>query len=153
MSLYSGPTASSGNQPEPQKYSIKRSSYSNAWYFFPHWYNYSESVGWIGTGDATLEVKKVREAWKKTYDQYYNQISTLLLPHHGSWHNFHSDLLEFPHLEYCIASAGNRFRYNHPDSRVIFEVHNQQMIFHHVSEQLFTGFIEEIKLLRRSASH
>ena len=42
------------------------------------------AVGWIGAGDATLGVQKVRAAWQRSFQPFREQISTLLLPHHGS---------------------------------------------------------------------
>ena len=53
----------------------------------PFWSCEEGAVGWIGTGDATLSVKKVRTAWKGTYRPYEDYVATLLLPHHGSKHN------------------------------------------------------------------
>ena len=146
MSLYSGPTISSGNQSKQQKNLVKRFSYSNAGRYSPFEYNHAKSVGWIGTGDATLKVKQVRQAWESTYHPFYNQVSTLLLPHHGSKHNFHPDLLKPPNLEYCIASASDGDRYNHPANSVIDELDDQKIIFRHVSEQSNSGFMEVIEI-------
>ena len=95
----------------------------------PFWSCEEGAVGWIGTGDATLSVKKVRTAWKGTYRPYEDYVATLLLPHHGPKHNFHGDVLDFPYLEICAASAGRRSRYRHPSESVRLEVASRRKAF------------------------
>ena len=110
----------------------------------PFWSCEEGAVGWIGTGDATLSVKKVRTAWKGTYRPYEDYVATLLLPHHGSKHNFHRDVLDFPYLEICAASADRRSRYRHPSESVRLEVANRRKAFFHVSQNPETALFEEI---------
>ena len=55
----------------------------------------SVAAGWIGTGDAKLREEVVRRAWLHTYRPYERGVMTMLLPHHGSRKDFHSDLLSF----------------------------------------------------------
>ena len=99
----------------------------------------------IGTGDATLEVRKVRTAWKGTYRSYRDYVATLLLPHHGSKRNFHRDVLDFlPYLEICAASAGRRSRYRHPSESVRLEVASRRKAFFHISQNPETALFEEI---------
>lgn len=103
------------------------------------------AVGWIGTGDATLNVKKVRTAWKGTYRPYRERVATLLLPHHGSKRTFHRDVLDFlPFLEICAASAGRRSRYRHPSQSVRLAVASRRKAFFHVSQNPQTALLEEI---------
>ncbi|MDE0211898.1 MAG: MBL fold metallo-hydrolase [Boseongicola sp.] len=103
------------------------------------------AVGWIGTGDATLNVKKVRTAWKGTYRPYRDRVATLLLPHHGSKRTFHCDVLDYlPYLEICAASAGRRSRYRHPSESVRLDVASRRKAFFHVSQNPQTALLEEI---------
>lgn len=104
------------------------------------------AVGWIGTGDATLNVKKVRTAWEGTYGPYRERVATLLLPHHGSKRTFHDDVLDFlPSLALCAASAGRRSRYGHPSQSVRLAVASRRKAFFHVSQNPKTALLEEIR--------
>ena len=111
----------------------------------PFWSCEEGAVGWIGTGDATLSVKKVRTAWNRTYRPYEDYVATLLLPHHGSKHNFHREVLDFPYLEICAASAGRRSRYRHPSESVRLDVASRRKVFFHVSQNPQTALFEEIR--------
>ena len=103
------------------------------------------AVGWIGTGDATLNVKKVRTAWKGTYRPYRDRVATLLLPHHGSKRTFHCDVLDYlPYLEICAASAGRRSRYRDPSESVRLDVASRRKAFFHVSQNPQTALLEDI---------
>ena len=111
----------------------------------PFWSCEEGAVGWIGAGDATLNVKKVRTAWKGTYQPYRDRVATLLLPHHGSKRTFHRDVLDYlPYLEICAASAGHRSRYRHPSESVRLDVVSRRKAFIHVSQNPQTALLEEI---------
>lgn len=114
------------------------------------WGHKTDAVGWLGTGDAALRMKKVRKRWQETYQSLEDQISTLLLPHHGSRHNFHWELLQFPNLKLCVASAGNPSQYNHPNGEVVATIQEHEKIFCHVSQHLHSGFIEKMFLVRNT---
>ena len=148
MSLYSGPAG--GNNGLSWRYSIvARYATRPPWLFTVLKSTSSpegeEAVGWIGTGDAPIRVESVRNAWQRTYQPFSQHLSTLLLPHHGSRHNFHTELLDFPNLHTYVASAGARSRYRHPDRSVIDEVLNRGKVFIHVSERIHTGIWEEVQ--------
>lgn len=104
----------------------------------------SDAVAWIGSGDAELDDDEVRKRWFQSYQSFEEFISTLLLPHHGSKSEFNSDLLQFPELFWCIASAGDPSQYGHPGIEVIEKVRNSGKILHHVSERPSTLFHEHI---------
>ncbi len=137
MSLYSGPSARRNEV--KSEYAISRSASAA-----PYWmsgtdleHNYlmgRGAIGWIGTGDAILCKEEVRKAWRHTYRPYDEHIATLLLPHHGSRKNFHTDLLNFPSLQLCIAAAGKSSRYKHPSLAVVEGVRARGKLFCHVSQ-------------------
>ena len=147
MSLYSGPTGRS-ESPLWQYKVLAQPTGWPAWLHgsasIPFWPCERNAVAWIGTGDATLCDDRVRAAWRRTYRPFQEQVSTLVLPHHGAHGNFHSDLLDFPNLDYCVVSAGEPSRYGHPGASVVQEVLNQGKAFHHVSQKPITGFREHI---------
>ena len=148
MSLYSGPLILEEGNDWSHQISFGPD-------FFPYmplalcpelWNRFFEAraVGWIGTGDATLRIKKVRDAWRKTYSPYEDHVVSLLLPHHGSRHSFHNEVLGFPNLRFCFASAGDQSRYGHPSNYVVQEVQNQLMRFFQISQQPQTTLREDI---------
>ena len=107
----------------------------------------TDAVGWLGTGDAALGMKKVRANWQNTYQSLDNQISTLLLPHHGSHLNFHRELLQFPNLKLCVASANNSSQYGHPSGKVVTTILGNGKKFYHVSQNICSGFMEMMSLV------
>lgn len=151
MSLYSGP-ADTGHR--TRNWSHQVMSHSAGWAFhklhlqtYPYWPGDRTAVGWLGTGDAQLDRKDVRVAWRQTFDPFRHQVSTLLLPHHGSRHNFHVSLLDWPDLCLCVCSAADPSQYQHPDLEVIGKVLGRAKIMHHVSQQPDTKLREQIRLL------
>ena len=148
MSLYSGP--SEGSRDLLWEYSIvgclsacaPRVVKAGGVPYFPC---EEQAVGWIGTGDAELRTAKVREAWRRTYSPFEEQVSTLLLPHHGSTGSFHPELLEFQNLALCVASAGAPSRYKHPGHSVVNEILNQGIVFCHVSQRARSGIREQLR--------
>jgi hypothetical protein len=81
MSLYVGPTT---NQVTSR--TIVRSSFSRV---------DNDLSGWILTGDAELRNCDRRAEWIKflTDKRLPSSVGTLMLPHHGSANNFHSEIL------------------------------------------------------------
>jgi beta-lactamase superfamily II metal-dependent hydrolase len=139
MSLYSGPTGQRPNQ------EWERHVETDGWVKPSHWWSDTQAVGWLGTGDATLNVKKVRTRWQMAYKRLQAQISTLLLPHHGSRHNFHSELLDLSNLTLCVASAGKPSPYRHPSRSVVGLIRVREKAFWHVSQRANTALIEIIR--------
>ena len=150
MSLYSGPDSIEGAQEWGHRILCGpdwRADELIELYPELFWSCEAGAVGWIGTGDAKLNVKKVRTAWKGTYRPYRDRVATLLLPHHGSKRTFHRDVLDFlPYLEICAASAGRRSRYRHPSESVRLDVASRKKAFFHVSQKPETALLEEIWL-------
>ena len=77
--------------------------------------------GWMLTGDADLKNKNRRDEFIERYSKYGPLVSTLMIPHHGSIHNFDASLLRtFPRLDTCYVAVGEgRPNYNHPHPDVI----------------------------------
>ncbi|MDE0164329.1 MAG: MBL fold metallo-hydrolase [Bryobacterales bacterium] len=152
MSLYSGPRDFIKNSLWIG-YAAMAHSYVRAGWCLPtvphdYWHCRQPSVGWIGAGDATLGVQKVRAAWQRSFQPFREQISTLLLPHHGSGRSFHSDVLDWPNLSLCVAAAGDPSQYRHPAFTVVQEVKNRGHVMHQVSQHPQSELREVFKLQR-----
>ncbi len=153
MSLYSGPEGYCNTS--QVEYALLLRIFDKSTYMseVEHTYHLREedrAVGWIGTGDAMLKDSKVRKAWENTYRLYRDHISTMLLPHHGSQGNFHSDLLTSRGLRLCVASASNSSQFKHPSCDVIKEVCKKGISFHHVSQDPQTRIDEVVRILDNS---
>lgn len=106
MSLYSGPYCQSIGPADDD-----RRWHRHAWPCedYPHPYvGFAEPVGWLGTGDSALKQKLRRDPWLNFYRPYSSNVGVLTLPHHGSAHNFHDEILAFDGLKMALATTVER---------------------------------------------
>ncbi|MCS3929597.1 hypothetical protein M2175_004628 [Bradyrhizobium elkanii] len=97
MSLYSGP-ASSRRQSEAVE------NWITEWQFSPHAESALEN-GWLSTGDSMLRQPKRRKPWHQFYSEIGKPIAALTLPHHGSNHNFHDEILAWENLRLALVTT------------------------------------------------
>ncbi len=137
MSLYSGPAGDSNI------WKIETRSDGGMISLHGNW----TTVGWIGSGDAKLKSRNPRQKWRSYYRAELARTMTLLLPHHGSKANFHSDLLRHP-LHICIASADERDEgYRHPSAEVVEAIEDANYFLAHVTKRLGSRFRETVQLI------
>lgn len=89
MSLYSGPEQGRRlyeMQPRP-------------------WYGQRCFDGWLSTGDSRLKKTERRRAWLQFFGPLSDVIGILALPHHGSFHDFHDEILDFERLSIALATT------------------------------------------------
>jgi hypothetical protein len=55
-----------------------------------------------------LKQNKRRSPWRKFYSRYNANIGALNLPHHGSIHNFHDEILAWDQLKLALATTEKR---------------------------------------------
>jgi hypothetical protein len=140
MSLYSGPTGR-GDRTR-WVHTLSEPGWPRLWYC---WKSSNHGpVGWLGTGDATLKVEDVWDAFRATYDRILNEVVTLDLPHHGSRHNFRSDLTALPRLRHAIANASELSRHGHPSPDVIQELESRGIRVWQVSHKPISEFEETV---------
>jgi hypothetical protein len=90
MSLYSGPDARSVRpKPSYDWHSTIELKRKPKGYRSP----LKPAAGWMSTGDSMLREEKRRKPWLKFYAKLNKEAGILTLPHHGSIHNFHEELL------------------------------------------------------------
>jgi hypothetical protein len=95
MSLYSGPE---------QGWRLREMAHSRPWHPLS-W------GGWLSTGDSRLKKEERRRAWLQFFSGLSDHISILALPHHGSFHDFHDEILGFNGLLIALATTeSNRHR-------------------------------------------
>ncbi|MER8417911.1 hypothetical protein NKH21_10690 [Mesorhizobium sp. M1329] len=106
MSLYSGPYCRSIGIVDDEN---RWHQYGWRYEDFPHHYvGFAEPVGWLGTGDSALKQKLRRDPWLNFYQPYSPNLGVLTLPHHGSAHNFHDEILAFEGLRIALATTIER---------------------------------------------
>jgi len=107
--------------------------------FFHTW----KEAAWIGTGDAKLKDKSIRDKWKNFFSPIMEQLVTLILPHHGSRFSFDESILDSHSLKFCVAASNPQHkRYRHPHSQVVDAVgrHGKDLIS--VTKDQRSRFIE-----------
>lgn len=121
LALYSGPAVSRGRGELvlPRKMTQK-----------------SMYPGWMFTGDADLLGTVRRDRFFEYYSELCQHVGTVMLPHHGSAHNFHEGLLRgFPNLQLAYAAAGPN-QWGHPHKQVKDAVKKSRTLaFQRVSEK------------------
>lgn len=113
MSLYSGPAYSfvAGEQRDLQG-AIGGIRWRSGW----------DRIAWLATGDASLKQTQRRKEFLAHYARLLDQVVTLTLPHHGSEHNFHPDLLKAVNPKLCVAAADSFSTWKHPGAHVVQHV-------------------------------
>lgn len=124
MSLYSGPAI--------EGYSAMGMS------------SFHDRAGWLGLGDAKLTVRAREDALRKHFRRYLAEVGSVLLPHHGSKHNFGAATLcpDLPRDITYIAAAGKN-EYGHPD-RALARALARRGDFVRVSHREKTELVERI---------
>ena len=82
------------------------------------WQSGYDRIAWLATGDAALKHVKRRNDFLAHYARLLDQVATLTLPHHGSEHNFHFDLLKVVKPLLCVAAADSYSNWKHPGAHV-----------------------------------
>lgn len=116
MSLYSGParTVEAGTR---RRWECHTGNVNMNWLV--------DRVAWLGTGDAALKQKLRRADFLAHYKGLIDQVVTLTLPHHGSDHNFHTELVAAICPTICIAAADKYRNWKHPGAHTVQAVYSQ----------------------------
>ena len=77
-------------------------------------------VGCIYFGDYVASGLHKWNQFKNFYGSYWDCVSTVQIPHHGSRHNYHPDINLLP--KFSIISAGYKNKYHHPHSSTIKQI-------------------------------
>lgn len=101
----------------------------------------NEKVGCMYLGDFEAIKQDKFNSLKNVYARYWNQISTVQIPHHGSKHNFHKDLAWSDSIS--VISTG--YRHKHPSANVLKEIAKKNSFLGLVTKQKDTKIIQCIK--------
>jgi|GEM_PF-2303631 len=88
-----------------------------------------DSVGWLGMGDAHLHDAAAFRRFREHYQKHLGLLSTLVLPHHGSRHNYDSERIQLHRLlapiapcdvpVFVVASNPHHKKFRHPHQEVV----------------------------------
>lgn len=73
--------------------------------------------GCLYLGDYDASGKRKWEALKNAYDDYWDYIGCIQIPHHGSYHNYNPEISKIDAIN--IISAGIKNKYQHPNALVL----------------------------------
>ncbi|MEF3127510.1 hypothetical protein [Rhizobium leguminosarum] len=103
LSLYSGPA-------EPQTAgAVLRNSRTFA----------SARVGWMGTGDASFKDPLAVQRFQHHYRDEMDWVTTFMLPHHGSAHNFDPSLFVVDAELWVAAAQPIHLHWKHPAPEIV----------------------------------
>lgn len=85
---------------------------------------------------------------KASYELYFNNISTIQIPHHGSKHNYNQELNFKPNI-ISIISAGINNSFSHPHNETIKKILIEQGIIILVTEEYESKFTQNIYLQKK----
>ncbi len=100
--------------------------------------------GCLYLGDYSVADQSIMNDLKSEYSVYWNSIGTIQIPHHGSEHNFHPDLVSC--CTFSVMSAGRGNRYDHPHASTVKDIVMKRSIPVHVTEEDNTTFIQEVSI-------
>jgi hypothetical protein len=103
LSLYSGPT-------EPHKAGAVSKDLCDF---------HTARVGWLGTGDAGLKEKRAIEDFKNHFQDELDWVTTFMLPHHGSAHNYDPSISVVNAELFVAAAYPNNPKWKHPAAEIV----------------------------------
>lgn len=102
----------------------------------------SNKVGCLYLGDAELKYDKEMKKVKYLLANYWDDVSVVQIPHHGSYKNYHTELS----WSRSISVISTGFRYSHPSQKVVEKIKSQDSICAIVSYDKSTQVIQQIPL-------
>jgi hypothetical protein len=101
-------------------------------------------ASWLGTGDADLARPARRRSFLRHYRRHLARVLTLTMPHHGSEHNFHPDLLKRVSPAMCVAAADAYRDWRHPATSVVQAVASAGLPFSIVTASPKAALVEHL---------
>jgi hypothetical protein len=141
MCLYSGPLYQAEIHCQKAYWSTGWQRFMGDIYFNNHFNKY----GWIGVGDLNFNIGDIKKDFLTRYGFYSNLTGTIMLPHHGSYHNFSSDLVHRMAPQISFVSASKKNRFNHPHRQVLEEMALLGIPVIQISEDVKTMLQEEFE--------
>lgn len=101
-------------------------------------------VGWLGTGDAYLSDADRIAAFEHHYRDELDQVSTFVLPHHGSIHNSDPAHLVSAADLFVACAQPIHTRWRHPDPILVRAIRGDRRRFRLVSGKPVSELVEKM---------
>lgn len=101
-------------------------------------------VGWLGTGDAYLNDPDRITAFERHYCGELEQVSTFVLPHHGSIHNSDPARLLSAADLFVACAQPIHSHWRHPDPILVQAIRNDRRRFRLVSGKAVSELVEKM---------
>ena len=94
--------------------------YHKSYYFdvYRYIWVYEVLAGCLYCGDFNFKAEKYRKDMNERLKKLFDYVGTIQIPHHGSRHNFHEEIIK-DSMKIGVISFGKNNSYGHPSSRVI----------------------------------
>lgn len=106
-------------------------------HYYPKYshYDYYHHNGCLYTGDYNANGPQRFNQLKKAYQNYWNHIGCIQIPHHGSKYNYNEELIKSINKKpICVISAGIENKFGHPHKEVIYKINNEKVNLFIVNE-------------------
>ncbi|MGU3495853.1 hypothetical protein ACLBXM_17570 [Xanthobacteraceae bacterium A53D] len=90
-------------------------------------------VGWMGTGDVYFKDPLTVQRFQNYYRDEVNWVTTFMLPHHGSAHNFDPSLFVIDAELWVAAAQPIHKKWKHPAPEIVRAVKTSGARFRQVS--------------------
>lgn len=109
-----------------------------------HRHERCKSFAWMHTGDAPWGVKYQIRAAAKFFEPVLPYVKILVVPHHGSEHNFCAETLAMLSPSHALISYGTRNGHGHPHGKVKGILDRGHVVWSAVTENAHSGFRTKI---------
>jgi len=110
-----------------------------------HWSRRDEASAWLCTGDANLKARATRTPWLARYERLLEKVDVFVLPHHGSNHNLHDDVLLHLRGAVMLACAASG-RSHHPHGELLKRLRRFGNGVWQVSEDMGSRYLTDVHL-------
>ena len=109
-----------------------------------HEFGQSKKLGWMHTGDAPWGTQYQIKAAKAFYSNFLGDVGVLVVPHHGSGHNFRVEAFKMCSPDFVLLPYGIHNKHGHPHGRVTHMLHRVGVVRRDVTENPSSGFSTQI---------
>lgn len=108
------------------------------------WPRHLNKLGWMHTGDAPWGTQYQIKSAKTFYSNFLKDVGVLVVPHHGSGHNFRAESFKMCSPNFALLPYGIHNKHGHPHGRVTNILNRAGVVSRDVTEDPSSGFSTQI---------
>lgn len=101
--------------------------------------------GCLYLGDASLNTKLISQLKRRLRKTFWQSISVIQVPHHGSKNNFSETMLDMHPHSVWVVSYGTENKYKHPSTEIISMIMGKYSFLYKVTENEESILYQQIK--------